>query len=304
MALTKKADYAFKHTAQIDEPAFSTTADLKTALDSQAVELRTYLNDTLTVESEALFATKAELAGVVTGDIPDASLPLAKLDTDVATQAELNTHKTSTDHDGRYYTESEVDTLVSGKVDKSTLTTAGDIFYATSAGAINRKGIGSAYQSLNVNAAGNTPEYQASLQSLMTAAGDIIVASGANSPARLAKGTAGQVLTINSGETAPEWQTPVKIAEGTYTGDGTGNRTITIGITPKFVYISTSNTGEASGFGMSGNYGSIALSAPYSPAVTGDNKFRPEVVSNGFRVSSATGSINSNGVTYRYFAIA
>lgn len=35
-------------------------------------------------------------------------------------QATLNTHKTSTDHDGRYYTESEIDALLSNKADTTT----------------------------------------------------------------------------------------------------------------------------------------------------------------------------------------
>lgn len=144
MALTKKADYAFKHASQIDEPAFATTALLKTALDSQAVEIRTYLNDTLTVESEALFATKAEVAAVVTGDIPDGSLTLAKLDTDVATQAELNTHKTSTDHDSRYYTETEVNTLIDslnynvGKVEYFAMSTAPTGYLKANGAAVSR----------------------------------------------------------------------------------------------------------------------------------------------------------------------
>lgn len=37
----------------------------------------------------------------------------------LATQAELDTHKTSTDHDGRYFTESEIGTFLAGKLDAS-----------------------------------------------------------------------------------------------------------------------------------------------------------------------------------------
>ena len=39
----------------------------------------------------------------------------------VGMQTELNNHKTSADHDGRYYTEAEVDTALSGKADNSTV---------------------------------------------------------------------------------------------------------------------------------------------------------------------------------------
>lgn len=54
MAFTRKTDFAFKHTAQTDEPTFSSTTQLKTYLDSQAKELRDYLNDVLLSELEAV----------------------------------------------------------------------------------------------------------------------------------------------------------------------------------------------------------------------------------------------------------
>lgn len=41
---------------------------------------------------------------------------------DYATQAELDTHKTSTDHDGRYYTEAEVDAFIAGRASDAELT--------------------------------------------------------------------------------------------------------------------------------------------------------------------------------------
>lgn len=37
------------------------------------------------------------------------TIPLDRMAFDLATQAELNTHKSSADHDGRYYTEAEID---------------------------------------------------------------------------------------------------------------------------------------------------------------------------------------------------
>jgi microcystin-dependent protein len=49
-SFTDKADYTFKHTSQTDEPAFVSPTVCKTNLDSQAVELRTYLNSTLIPE--------------------------------------------------------------------------------------------------------------------------------------------------------------------------------------------------------------------------------------------------------------
>lgn len=48
--------------------------------------------------------------GVLAGEYPNPSFAA-----DMATQAELNSHAASADHDGRYYTEGEVDTLLASK---------------------------------------------------------------------------------------------------------------------------------------------------------------------------------------------
>lgn len=65
-----------------------------------------------------------------------------QLTTDLATQAELDAHKSSSDHDGRYYTESEVDSLLGSKqpLDSDLTTIAGltattDNFMQAKAGA-------------------------------------------------------------------------------------------------------------------------------------------------------------------------
>lgn len=56
--------------------------------------------------------------GVLSGTYPDPAFAV-----DMATQAELETHKASADHDGRYYTESEIDTALALKQDASTAAT-------------------------------------------------------------------------------------------------------------------------------------------------------------------------------------
>lgn len=89
-----------------------------------------------------------------------------------------------------------------------TLTTQGDLPYATADATWARLAKGTARQVLAMNSGATAPEWVASLQSLLTTQGDIVYASAANTPARLAKGTAGQVLAINSGATAPEWVAP------------------------------------------------------------------------------------------------
>lgn len=236
MALTRPNDFTFKHVNQIDDPVYNSTADLKTDLDSQAKYLRDYLISLLT-EVDAQLATKSELGGIALGDIPDGTITEAKLSFDPATQTELNTHKTSTDHDGRYYTETETDTLLTGKIDKSLLTTQGDIIYASGSSTPARLAKGTARQQLSMNSGATAPEWVASLQSLMTAQGDIVYATGANTPSRLAIGTALQMLRVNSGATGIEWASPVNVATGSFTGNDAANRSISTGFAPRFVIV-------------------------------------------------------------------
>lgn len=90
-----------------------------------------------------------------------------------------------------------------GGIQPSTLTTTGDILYASSAQVAARLAIGSANQALGVS--GGIPAYQASSKSTLTTTGDIIYASAANTPARLGIGSTGQLLTVASG--IPSWAT-------------------------------------------------------------------------------------------------
>jgi len=84
-----------------------------------------------------------------------------------------------------------------------TLTTAGDILYASSANTPARLAKGTGLQVVQMNSGATAPEWAASPQSLMTAAGDILYASGANTLAKLAKGSDDEVLTLASG--IPSW---------------------------------------------------------------------------------------------------
>jgi hypothetical protein len=90
-----------------------------------------------------------------------------------------------------------------GGLQPSTLTTTGDILYASSAQVAARLGIGSTNQVLGVTS--GVPAYQASSKSTLTTTGDILYASAANTPARLAAGTSGYVLTSGGASTAPSW---------------------------------------------------------------------------------------------------
>lgn len=67
----------------------------------------------------ALIGTKATVADAVmdgdaAGGVLSGTFPSPGFASDMATQAELDAHKSSGDHDGRYYTEAEVDDLIAG----------------------------------------------------------------------------------------------------------------------------------------------------------------------------------------------
>lgn len=58
-----------------------TSTQLKAKFDESGNAIKTYINETLTPELDAGFATKAEVLGITLGQIPDGSLTQAKLDT-------------------------------------------------------------------------------------------------------------------------------------------------------------------------------------------------------------------------------
>ena len=94
-------------------------------------------------------------------------------------------------------------TFPASKTMDMTLTTAGDILYASSANTPARLAKGTGLQVVQMNSGATAPEWAASPQSVLTATGDILYASGANTLARLAKGSDDEVLTLASG--VPSW---------------------------------------------------------------------------------------------------
>lgn len=123
---------------------------------------------------------------------------------------------------------------------------------------------------------------------------------------RLAAGTSGQLLKTQGAGANPLWATlaAAQIATGSYTGDGTDARTITVGFTPKLVIVSwAGGPGMHFGHHSNGIYGAEIYG---SAAVASNNDgLRPDVTTNGFLVNynAGSGHLNSSGYTYYWTAI-
>lgn len=131
-------------------------------------------------------------------------------------------------------------TLNSGKLNLSTVTTAGDLLIGTGSATIGRLGIGTNGYILKSN--GTTATWAAENDtskialSTVTTAGDLIIGTGSGAVARLGIGTNGQVLTSNG--TTATWGSPsssfVSQTNGTVTTASTSSGVV------RNTYISTS----------------------------------------------------------------
>lgn len=106
---------------------------------------------------------------------------------------------------------SNFSTLNSGKINLSTVTTAGDLIVGTGAGTVDRLPKGSAGQALIMSSGSvvwGTPTDPTKVSlSTITAVGDLFIGTAAGAVARLGIGTNGQILTSNG--TTASWVTPV-----------------------------------------------------------------------------------------------
>ncbi len=75
-----------------------------------AINDGTYLLTVFTPTGPATFDLAVDSNSITSSNIDDGTVTPVDLSFDPATQAELETHKTSADHDGRYFTESELST--------------------------------------------------------------------------------------------------------------------------------------------------------------------------------------------------
>lgn len=104
--------------------------------------------------------------------------------------------------------------------------------------------------------------------------------------------------------------TPAKIsgtpqtASDSYTGDGTANRIVSLGFTPRYVVVAKTDDGtifEALGDGSAALTSWWRLAAGTQGSVTTDWL---GIVTNGFKSGSNAASLsNKNAVVYRYFAV-
>lgn len=135
-------------------------------------------------------------------------------------------------------------------------------------------------------------------KSIIDAAGDLIYGSADNTPAKLAKGTDGQVLTLASG--LPSWGNSVKVASGSYTGDGSSTRIINIGFAAKFVCVTKRVANNAGIQLWVCNNSSISalsyLSYTYGTAGL-------VLSASGFAMNNEGYSPNSSGIIYDYVVV-
>lgn len=124
MAVTKNTTTVNNIQTLSDEPTEQPTA-IKILHDKAGKDIKDYINDVLTVEIDDLDAENVKKTGdqtiegvktfesspVIPAPTTDMQASTKEYvdDKDTAQTSALSTHKTSTDHDGRYYTETEVD---------------------------------------------------------------------------------------------------------------------------------------------------------------------------------------------------
>lgn len=131
-----------------------------------------------------------------------------------------------------------------------------------------------------------------------TTAGDLIL-RGASVNERLSIGTNGDVLTVVSG--APAWAAPSgggSFATGTYVGNATDDRAITVGFEPKMVIVARYGGGTQSGQFKIDVFGSESKQMSDGSMSSANIK---TLTSTGFTIGSA-GVVNSSGLNFGWVA--
>lgn len=195
-------------------------------------------------------------------------------------------------HDG---TTSEGPKILTANIDDSA-GTQGDAYYS-SGSSFSRLSAGTAGQAYTTGGSGANPSFAG-----MTTEGDIEYRDSSTRQ-RLAAGTAFQILRMNSGATAPEWAAGMEIVSGSYTGDGSSPKSVTIGfsntgITPKFVLVAkgaSSGANSVTHYRMTG----LSLGVAMSDGTSQTNSIGT-LSANSFQAGS---DINTNSTTYYFIAV-
>ena len=99
----------------------------------------------------------------------------------------------------------------------------------------------------------------------------------------------------------------VKLAVGSYTGNGASSRIIRVGFTPKAVYVCTTSGYQYRETVNGGVYGGLAVTGSPVTKATSDAPNALEIVSGGFKAVHFEGSYmtstNSPFASYNYLAI-
>ena len=137
--------------------------------------------------------------------------------------------------------------------------------------------------------------------SVLTTQGDVLYRDG-SALARLPAGTSGQLLKTLGAGANPAWAWGLEIVTGSYTGNGSDGRSITIGFsdtskTPKLVFVTMD--GSAPHLRTDSFVGDQSLI--FSTFGWTTNRIQG-FSANAFEVGNDT-DINGNGTTYRFFAI-
>lgn len=142
------------------------------------------------------------------------------------------------------------------------------------------------------------------IKQLAQASGDMFYASGANTITRLPKDTDGTFLTLVNG--LPSWQTLVPNAQsatGTYTGNGTNSRQITVGFQPKFIFVMEQVTTDNYLIGMFDGTNDNWFQRRSGTDYQNSTNSLASINSTGFVTGAGANLLNSSGASYAWVAI-
>lgn len=96
-----------------------------------------------------------------------------------------------------------------------------------------------------------------------------------------------------------------KMVTGTYTGDGTSDRFINVGVTPKFIVVSSSTQVAFQHTSTSPILGDRSTSGTTVSSMPASSVYLPQITSNGFTLTSSgvADSFNGSGTLYTYLVI-